>query len=136
MLPLAVAACGGDDLDVAAFCERARSLDDLDQVFESEDLPDADAFAQQAEEVAALAEDAPDEVAGDLEVIAGALAEIAGVVINRDLSDPSSLTDPADPAAITELAAELESLAEDVERAQAGVDGYLEQECGLTVDDE
>lgn len=136
LLALGLAACGDDEVDVAAFCARAGSLEDLEDVFEGEGVPEAEAFERAAAEIEALAEDAPDEVADDLDIIAGALEEVAGVVAEVDLSDPSTLTDPANPAALQELADDLEALGEDVEGAQGRVDAFLEDRCGISVDDE
>lgn len=135
-LPVAVLVACGDGDDVAAFCERAGSLEDLEGIFEGDGLPDAAGFERAAAEVDDLAGEAPEEVAGDVHVVADALGAIAEVVAGVDLSDPSTLRDPTDPAALQELADDLEALGEDVERAQRRIDAYLEEECGLSVDDE
>lgn len=85
---------------------------------------DFDAAAQQ---LAAIADAAPAEVAGAMEVIANGFSEVAQRLEGVDLTDPQAFSDPAVMAAFEDLDdvfdAEFEAAGETVSR-------YVEDSCG------
>jgi hypothetical protein len=137
-LPLvALVSCGGDGAD---FCEQATAFDEqfaeLEEQFDGDELPTAEAFEQAAAAIDDLADDAPEEIEGDMRTVSGAVREIAEIFGEIDLSDPEALTDPANAGALAELNERMESLGGEVEEASNRVEAYLEEECDISVDDE
>ena len=139
VLPLLLVACGDDDDDgggVAgdgdggAFCDRATVVDqqfqELESSFEGSEMPNEDVFDQAADALDDLADGAPDDIAEDLQTIADGAREIGEVFADIDLSDTEGLA---------ELAPRMEEIGEEVEAASGRVEAYLEEECGISIDD-
>lgn len=87
---------------------------------------DAD-FGTLADAMQAFADDAPDEIADDLEVLADAYREFDDALGDVDLSDPNAFTDPEVQAALAE-AGEVFNDPEVVE-ANENVTAFTEANC-------
>jgi hypothetical protein len=127
LLPLV--ACGGDD---ESFCDRAedfaREFEALESQFEGDELPTSEAFAEAADAIEALAEDAPDEVEDDLRTMVDGIREIAGALEDVDFSDPAA-------PGIVEAAERMQAVGEDLEDASQAVEAYLDTECGISFEE-
>jgi hypothetical protein len=120
---LVAMACGGGD-DTEAFCEDAQ---DIDEVFASlaldgEALPEAAPFEDAADVVDALAEDAPEEVQGDLGTIADGFRQIATELEETDFTGPLGNE-------IRDAAARVQAVAEDIQASADRVEAFIAEEC-------
>ena len=116
---------GGNDDD--RFCAEAADLEERLGSLElgGEALPSSEQFAQVSTGFEDLAEDAPDEVAGDMRRIADALTALGEVFERIDIQDPESLE------VLEEESARLEEEFGDLEAAGENVETYLKEECGI-----
>lgn len=140
---LALVSCGGDDDDggsAAGFCDRADTFDEqfaqLEEQFDGSETPSAEIFDQAADAIEDLADEAPSEIEGDMRTVSGGVREIAEIFGEIDLSDPEALSDPANAGTLAELSERMETLGEEVEDASDRVETYLQDECGISIDDE
>lgn len=136
------AGCGDDDDDVSSgggFCDRARLLDaqmsNLEEQFEGDEIPSGDVFEQTADAISGLADDAPDEIRGDLETLADGVREIAEIFGDIDLSDPEALSDPENAEQLEAIGERMEELDATVGESSDRVEAYLSDECGIDSDD-
>ena len=116
---------GGNDED--RFCAEAADLEErlgsLD--LGGEQLPTSEQFGQVSTGFEDLADDAPDEVAGDMRRIAEALTALGEVFERIDIQDPESLE------VLEDESARLEEEFSDLEAAGENVETYLKEECGI-----
>lgn len=151
-LPLLVAAlagCGDDDggegasasasasLAVGggsreAFCAGAVELESLNESAGAE--PSAETFADTAVRLEALAEDAPAEVRADLEVVVEGFRRMGQIMGDLEGVDPEVGGDEA-MAALEGIQSEMEDLDGRLEAASERIGTYLEEECGIDVDE-
>ena len=121
-------ALGGDDGGdggTGAFCAEAAGVERRFAALDDTDVPSGEEFTEVSEAFADLSDDAPDEIADDMETIATALGRLAEVFEGIDIADPESLE------ALEEEAARLEDELGDLEAAGENVETYLEEECGV-----
>ena len=121
-------ALGGDDGGdggTGAFCAEAAGVERRFAALDDTDVPSGEEFTEVSEAFADLSDDAPDEIADDMETIATALGRLAEVFEGIDIADPESLE------ALEEEAARLEDELGDLEAAGENVEAYLEEECGV-----
>jgi hypothetical protein len=136
-----LAGCGGDDDDEAAaattttttsedaFCADAREAEDrLAELGEDAQL-DPSAFREVSDTFDGLAEEAPDEIASDMDALASAFRALADVIGDVDLGDPDSF------GALQEEAGKLQEQFGDLEQSLTDVQTYLRDECGIDLDD-
>jgi len=116
---------GGNDDD--RFCAEAADLEERLGSLElgGEQLPSSEQFAQVSTGFEDLADDAPDEVAGDMRRIADALTALGEVFERIDIQDPESLE------VLEDESARLEEEFGDLEAAGENVETYLKEECGI-----
>lgn len=125
-----VAGCssGGDE---ASFCERLRSTDPVDAVLDRFDPDDpagsTAAFREAAEDLDALAGDAPSEVADEVDVLAEAVGDLADGLADVPRDDRTGAL--AVLAGVGDRAAELQAAGEEVA-------AYAAAECGVTLGSE
>lgn len=147
VLPLLAlgAGCGGDDDDVSAsgdggFCDQARALDaemaTLEEQFSGEEMPSVEVFEQTADAIGELADDAPEEIEGDLNTLAGGVREIAEIFGDIDFNDPEALSDPANAEQLQEMGERMEALDESVGESSDRVEEYLADECDIDISDD
>ena len=145
---LLVAGCGDDDDGGGGsasgggsgnFCARAavfqERFDELDSQFSGDEAPSGEVFEEAAAAISELADGAPGEIRDDLRTIADGVREIAEVFGDLDFSDPSSFSEEQ-MAELEEVGERMEAIGEEVEAASGRVEVYLEEECGITIDDE
>lgn len=138
------AGCGGDDDDVNAsgggFCDRARALDAemtaLESQLDGDEMPSREEFDQTADAIGDLADDAPDEVKGDLETLAAGVREVADIFGEIDLNDSEALADPANAETLQEMSERMDALDESVGESSERVEEYLADECDIDIGDD
>ena len=111
---------GGDE----AFCAQAAGIEERVAALE-EDLSTGAQLDELSATFEDLAEDAPDEIADDMDTLVQAFAALAEVLDRVDLTDPESLQ------VLEEESARLEEEFGDLEAAGENVETYLRDECGI-----
>jgi hypothetical protein len=128
--------CGGSDTD--AYCD---SLKDAKADIESLDAGDVAQFDEAFKTIHKLADEAPDEVKDDWEVLDGALSDMekalndAGLELS-DLEGLSSgqLPEGVDQAKLAQLGEQMQAIASDeVTEAGENIDKHAEDECGIKI---
>ena len=114
----------GDGGDAEAFCAEAAGIEERMAALQ-EDTSTGAQLDEMSTTFDDLAEDAPDEIAADMEALAGAFAGLADVFERVDPADPESLQ------VLEEESARLEEEFGDLEAASANVERYLSEECGI-----
>lgn len=117
-----------DDAEVAAFCERAEELEERFASLDTSTEPSPELFREVSDSFVELAEDAPDEIADDMEALATALSAFADIFEQVDPGDPESL------AVLEEEAERLEEESGNLEEASDNVETYFRDECGIDLD--
>ena len=74
-----------------------------------------------------IADRAPDEIKGEMQILADALTEFANILSGIDLTDPSALTDPDTQAAFANLEDAVDT--ERLEQATDAVNAWFEENC-------
>jgi hypothetical protein len=117
-------ACGDDNSDVAAFCQRARDQARFDAVFDGFTVTDrADAHARIAtaiDELEQLRDLAPGDLRDELGLLLDVLEEVDGAVDELDPSDPDSVERALAP--INERSA-------DIDEANARLETFRQTRC-------
>ncbi len=86
-------------------------------------------FDENADRFAALADEAPDEVAGDLEVIEDRMRRMDGAIGDVDLSDPTAYENPETQAALESLD---EIFDDEYNAATQALSTYVAENCDPT----
>lgn len=129
-----LAGCGGDDDeadgdgsgdDVEAFCAEAEDVVDSFADLQGVSEPTPELFQEVSDAFGTLADDAPEEIRGDMETLVAGLSALGDVLEEVDPDDPTSLT------ALTEEIERLEAEGDSIEEAGANVEAYLSDECGI-----
>lgn len=141
-LPALLLACGGDDDDdVSAgdFCEDAsvfeERFEELDSELSGGDVPSGDLFEEAAQAIEDLADDAPGEISDDLNTVADGVREVAAVLEEVDFDDPELLEDPERAEELQAVAARMEAIDAELQAAGERVEAYLQDECGIGIDE-
>lgn len=118
---LALAGCGGDDVE--AFCDQAKEAQaasvDLAVPLASGDLDGAkDALDQASEQLQGVADEAPDEISDDFDVVSDYTLNL-----NDQLQDAES------PEELGKLVQEAQVNAAAVEEAGTNVETYIKDNC-------
>jgi hypothetical protein len=122
-----VAGCsrGGDE---EAFCERLRSTAAVDQVVDRFDADDpagsAAAFREAADDLGALADDAPSDIEPDVDVLADVVGDVADGLAGVGRDDRNGAIAVLD--GLSDRRAELQSAGEEVAR-------YAADRCDVTL---
>ena len=74
-----------------------------------------------------IADRAPDEIKGEMQILGDALTEFANILSGIDLTDPSALTDPDTQAAFANLEDAVDT--ERLEQATDAVNAWFEENC-------
>lgn len=124
LIGVALTACGGDDGDLAAFCEKATDAGQLDAVFDTFDPSDVEGTAAQFGDALtayeALRGDAPKAVRDDLDVL---------IEFTTDFRNQLLAGDPTDPATTTEVGLDLEERFAEVEIATTELETFVTGGC-------
>lgn len=124
VLSLGVAACGGDDSDDEASCEFLLGTDtDFSSALSGEDAD----FNDIADGFEKFADDAPDDLQDDIEVLAGAYREFADAVGDVDFGDPAVFSDPEVQQRFAEAGAVFDR--DDVVEANENFTKFAEENC-------
>ena len=116
----------GDRGKEDAFCAEAAGIEERMAGLQ-EDMPTGEQLDEVSATFQGLAEDAPDEVADDMDTLARALAELADVFERIDFQDPEALQ------VLEEESARLEEEFGDLGAAGENVETYLREECGIDI---
>jgi hypothetical protein len=123
-LALVASACGDDDADVGAFCERARDQARFDAVFEGFTLDDRvaahDRLAAATDELEQLRDLAPSELRSDLVLLLDAVEAVDRAVDELDPSDPDS---------VERALAPIDERRADIEDANARLETFRQTRC-------
>lgn len=116
----------GDGGDEDPFCAEVEGIEERMAALQ-EDTSTGEQLDEMSATFEELAEDAPDEIAEDMDTLARALAELAEVFERVDFEDPESLE------VLEEESARLEEEFGDLEAAGQNVETYLREECGIDI---
>lgn len=126
------AACGGDDGgSSSSFCD---TVEDAQADFAELDTLDTtgagfeEAFTKADDAFAEMADNAPDEIKDDMQLLAGAMSDLITVFEDADWDFAALVSDP-------EAAAKLEVLdSEEYQTASDNVAQYAKDECGVDLE--
>ena len=137
---LLLVACGGDDdVSAADFCEDAtrfeQRFEQLDAELSGGEVPSPDVFEEAADAIDDLAGDAPGQIRDDLVTVADGVREVAEVLGEVDLDDPDLLDDPEQAEEVQAVVARMTAIDAKLEAAGERVEAYLQEECGIQIDE-
>jgi len=134
-----LAGCGGDGGGSAGGGDYCDSIEDAKAEFGDIEGGDFAGFDQAIDTVHELADDAPDEVADDWEVLEGALDDLVAALEKAgiELSDLEAMSrgempPGLDPAKLQELAADMQDFGgEELETATDNIEKHAKDECDV-----